>query len=70
MINQLLDELSLILEIRGRLKSKRLTSFEEGQEIDKLKNMTSPHYPFSAFWRWYVLDDEVLIAKMRTFINF
>ncbi len=70
LINQLLDELSLILEIRGRLKSKRLTSFEEGQEIDKLKNMTSPHYPFSAFWRWYVLDDEVLIAKMGAFINF
>ncbi|KXO85910.1 hypothetical protein AYK86_02460 [Acinetobacter venetianus] len=70
LINQLLEELSLILEIRGRLKSKRLTSFQEGEEIEKLKNMTSPHYPFSAFWRWYVLDDEILVTKMGTFINF
>ncbi|MCH7314843.1 hypothetical protein [Acinetobacter sp. ANC 3882] len=70
LINQLLEELSLMLEIRGKLKSKRLTSFQEGEEVDKLKNMTSPHYPFSAFWRWYVLDDEVLVAKMGTYINF
>ncbi|EXH48833.1 HNH endonuclease [Acinetobacter baumannii] len=70
LINRLLDELAEILQIRGRLKSKRLTPNEENEEIEKLKKMTSPQYPFSAFWRWYVLDDLLLFSKMGSNINF
>ena len=69
LINKILEGVADILEIRVRLKSKKLTPFEENEEIERLKNMTSPKYAFSAFWRWYVLDDELLLSKMGTHIN-
>lgn len=65
LINQLLEELTLLLEIRLKLKSKRLTPLEENEEIERLKKMISPQYPFSAFWRWQILEDEVFISKIN-----
>ena len=70
LVNRLLDGVADILEIRARLKSKKCTPFEESENIERLKNMTSPNYAFSAFWRWYVLDDELLLSKMEPYINF
>lgn len=70
LVNSLLEELNDILVIRSKLKSKKLSNFEEEQEIQRLIKMISPNYAFSAFWRWYVLDDETLNSKMSSYINF
>lgn len=70
LVNKILDNLSDILEIRAKLKSKKCTPFEESENIERLKKMTSPNYAFSAFWRWYVLDDPFLYSKMKNHINF
>lgn len=70
LINKILNEVSNILEIRAKLLSKRLTDFEKNQEIERLQKMTSPDYPFSAFWRWYVLEDDSLNKIMSTIISF
>lgn len=51
---------------RRILKSRDSLQSEKDKALEHLTKMTSPSYPFSAFWKWHITDDEFLKLHLTT----
>jgi uncharacterized protein (TIGR02646 family) len=66
-----LFELSVELQqYRLTLKMKKSSTEEKSLAKGRLTEMIKDHYPFSAFWRWYVLSDSFLKEQLVDAIDF
>jgi len=57
-------------QYRLTLKKKKYTPDEKALAKARLKEMIKDRYPFSVFWRWYVLSDSFLSEQLDDVIDF
>ncbi|MBP1085407.1 MULTISPECIES: HNH endonuclease family protein [Pseudomonas] len=65
MINQLFDLWTDWLTYRKIIVSKSSGTNEIAQAMDKIEPMLQIGFPYSVFWRWHVLEDTMLLAKLK-----
>lgn len=54
-----------ILNYRRIIKDKKSTDTERNSAKDRIKVMLSDKFPFSVFWKWYILCDTFLLNEFN-----
>lgn len=63
LLEEILDEFADYFSFRRILVSRRSLPEEVSNSKERLKLMCDVKYPFSIFWRWHVITDNVLNRK-------
>lgn len=69
LIDSIMEEYTYWLDLRLKLRNKRLSETESKHLIEKLETMCKEDYPFSAFWKWHIYRDSFLKDKLSVFSN-
>lgn len=64
------EELVYYLNLRLGILNKRSTPEEIESSTQKMKVMFSEKYPFSAIWKWHVIEDSLLYDQVKDHIDF
>ncbi|WP_210512256.1 HNH endonuclease [Pantoea ananatis] len=60
---KILNEFADYFSFRRVLVSRLSTPLEIQDALDRLKLMCSVNYPFSVFWKWHIITDNILNKK-------
>lgn len=63
LLEDILEEFSDYFSFRRILVSRRSTPDKVTEAIERLRLMCAINYPFSVFWKWHVITDDVLNRK-------
>ncbi len=67
---KIFDYYTDILNYRRILKDKKYSDDEKSNAKGRIKAMLKVSFPFSVFWRWYVLSDYFLSEELKDAIDF
>ena len=67
---KILDYYTDLLNHRRVLFSKKSTDTKKQEAKESIEAMLRVSFPFSVFWRWYVLSDSFLAKELKDSINF
>lgn len=70
LFEKIYDYYTDILNHRRILRDKRSSSYERNIAKGRIESMLKVSFPFSVFWRWYVLSDSFLSDELKDLINF
>lgn len=63
LLEELLEEFSDYFSFRRTLVSHKSLPAQINDAMDRMRLMCEVKYPFSVFWRWHVISDDVLNRK-------
>lgn len=70
LVEKIFSHYTDILTYRRTLREKKSTEDEINHAKGRIKAMLKVSFPFSVFWRWYVLSDSFLAKELEDLINF
>lgn len=70
LMEKLFGHFTAFLINRAAIIDKRSTGNERDHAKDKIKAMLRDDFPFSVFWKWHLINDELLSKKFEGEIDF
>lgn len=70
LIEDLFEHYNNYLTYRSIIRNKKSNAEERTYATGRLKSMLSISFPFSVFWRWHLLSDDLLKRDVPELINF
>ena len=70
LIEKLFSHYSAYLNHRCTIQDKRSTATELAHARERIQAMLKIEFPFSVFWRWHFLKDEILLEKLDDLVRF